>query len=165
MLFDYGRQAGKNFNLNYHLVAHVLTCIGRAERCTDEWLEKNLRSLLWGFPELLRTFYDEVHPILAPIRAQNLKDIEEERNGGGNVSSLARSGNRGDDGVPNLSWIVHDFLSACAAVDAHARVKDKTADTEGSSSDQQAEHSSQPANPRLVRGNDLETTPSGTAYD
>lgn len=105
----------------------------------------------------MRKFYNEVHPILAPIRAQNMKDIEEERNGGGNVSSLTRSGSRGADGVPKLSWIVHDFLSACAAVDAHARAKDKSTVAEDSAASEQAEYSSQPnGRPEPVKGSDLE---------
>lgn len=92
-----------------------------------------------------------------------MKDIEEERNGGGNISSLTRSGSRGADGVPKLSWIVHDFLSACAAVDAHARAKDKSTVAEDSGASEQVEQPSE--HPKPVGGSDLEANLSGTAYD
>lgn len=133
--------------------------------CTDEWLEEHLGKILWGFPEFVKKFYVEVYPVLAPVRAQNRKEIEEGRNGGspghdGNVSSRVN-----DSGVPKVSTIVHDFFNAWAAVDAHARAKDASEDVDASA---QAENASQAVkHPMPLRGSDLEleANASGAASD
>lgn len=122
--------------------------------CTDEWLEEHLGKILWGFPEFVKKFYDEVFPVLAPVRAQNRKEIEEGRIGGspghyGNVSSRENASD-----VPKVSTIVHDFFNAWAAVDAHARAKDASEDVDASA---QAEKTSHPIeHPTPLRASDLE---------
>lgn len=39
----------------------------------DEWLGSWLNQILWGYPDLVQEFYDEVHPVLAPLREQNMR--------------------------------------------------------------------------------------------
>lgn len=46
---------------------------GSDDAYDDEWLGSWFNQILWGYPDLVQEFYDEVHPVLAPLREQNMR--------------------------------------------------------------------------------------------
>lgn len=97
----------------------------RIERslCDDAWLERGLRKLLWGFPELVLKFFDEVYPVLGPIRAEYIRKREEDeangrtRDSGSDIFSFARRLQAASRNDPKLAGALY-ALDALDARDA-----------------------------------------------